>query len=466
MKKSTYKLFAVLLCFFFVSANIFAQEDDASNAFETVSNIDTKSNISAPFLYSQIGDKGFVGMRVQPELAFGKLGFGLDVPIMFSVDDWKFRTDEFESGIGWLRMIRYVRWGVKKRDPFYARVGELSGSYLGYGMLINNYDNSVSFDKRKLGAEFDILINDMYGIEGLYSDFDFSSMNLLGIRPYVRPLGKTGIPIIKTIDVGISYVTDHDYTKIVTDSFTYQNQFIKSGMNAYAGDIGIQILNTSFIHLTAYTQYGYIMKNTSDSLKTFTDSQPTGTLINKYDAGSGIGAGLDLKVKFLDKVLRTDAKLERVWYNDYFLPQFFDLAYEMGKDAKLMSLTQTKKQQGTIGSLSFTLLDKIRVGGSLWIPDGMDEQSPGLFRLDLDGSQISEKIVLKATYAKVGLIDLNDAIKIDDRSLAKLRIGYKLYKFLEVGLDYKWTFIVNSDQKWEASNIITPYFGLVIPLNF
>jgi len=474
MKNITFYLFFVFCIFSFYPTTGFGQDDPETDGFDTQTEQDKQSNLAASLLYSQIGNQGFVGMRVQPEFAFGKLGFGLDVPVMFNVETWKFRTDEFESGIGWLRMIRYVRWGIKKRDPFYARVGELSGSYLGYGILIDNYDNSVSFDKRKLGAEFDLLFGKTFGLEGMYSDFDFSSFNLLGVRPYYRPLGNSEIPILKTLEFGLGFATDHDNTKIVTDSVTVQNKFIEAGQQAFSGDIGLQLINTEFLHLAVYGQYGYMMKNTSDSLKATLDAlytalpaeEQVNSLIPKYNDGSGIGAGIDLKIKFLDKVLRTDIRLERVWYNDYFVPQFFDVGYELNKDAKVISLASTGKKQGTVGSLTVMVLSKVSVGGSLWIPDGIGEQAPALLQLNADASQLSKKIVLKGYYVKTGITDLKDALKIDNRSLAGLRVAYKIYSILEIGLDYKWTFTVDENQEWKASNYISPYFGLSLPLNF
>jgi hypothetical protein len=346
---------------------------------------------------------------------------------------------------------------------------------MGYGMLIDAYDNSVSFDKRKLGAEFDILVNDVVGLEGMYSDFDFTSFNLLGVRPYYRPLGQSEIPIIKTLEFGVGYVTDYDKTQIETEKDTIRNNyFLDKGHQAFSGDVGLQLLNNSFVHLAVYGQYGYMVKNTSDSLKKVLDILSADPMldaahrdhIKNYKDGSGISAGIDLKIKILDKILRTDLRLERVWYNDYFVPQFFDVGYEMNKDGKILELVETKKKTGTIGSLKIIALSKIKVGGSLWIPDGMGEQAPALLHIEADASELTEKFVLKGSYVKAGITDLSDALKIDDRSLARLRVAYRFYKVLEVGLDYKWTFATDKDDNWKASNYISPYFGLNIPLNF
>ena len=252
-------LFSSLLV---VSLNSFAQEENESfneggSDFDVTNVMDQQSSLGALLGYTDIGGQKFIGMRIQPELAFGKLGFGLDIPLLFSLEGDGLRTEEFKSGVGWLRMFRYVRWGVKKKDPFYVRVGDLTGSWIGYGILLDNYSNSISFEKRKLGATFDILIKNTVGVEGLYSDFDMASFNLFAIRPYVKPFGRTRIPIVRTTDMGFTFVTDHDQTFVETDSVKSQsNTFLDKGINAWALDIGVMPVTTSFMQLKVYSQYG------------------------------------------------------------------------------------------------------------------------------------------------------------------------------------------------------------------
>ncbi len=477
MKKIQNYLLIISLFLFLVPRVGFAQAQQSTDAFGNfdVSNpMDQQNGLGALLGYTDIGGQKFIGMRIQPEFNFGKIGFGLDVPLLFSLDDGKFRTEEFKDGIGWLRCVRYFRYGVKKRDPFYIRVGDLTGSYIGYGILLDNYTNSVSFEKRKLGASFDILIGNLVGIEGLYSDFDMSSFNLFAIRPYVKPFGRTRIPIIRTMDMGVSFVTDHDETKIkLTDSTNYQNKFIKDGMKAWALDIGIMPVSSEFMQLKVYAQYGNLMKNKSELLKNAIDSviqtpdfAGDSAMMVNYKGSDGFGIGVSFKLKAMDNMFRLDARLERLWYKKYFMPQFFNAGYEFDKDAKLLALTSTDGKKGIYGALAITAMEKVMVGGSLMIPDNISEIAPAVLTLDFDASKLFEKFVIQGQYIKGGLTGLSDAFKLDERSLMSARVAYKMYKFLVIGFDYKWTWSKMDDGTFKAANYISPYFGFQMPFNF
>ena len=470
--------------------NTIAQEettggDDAG--FDIENSMGESSSLSALLGYSNIGGEQFIGFRVQPEFVIGKFGVGLDIPLMFSLNDGSLRTEEFTDGVGWARLIRYLRWGVKKKDPVYVRVGDLTGSYIGYGMLLDNYTNATSFDKRKVGVTFDILVKNIVGIEGLYSDFDPASTNLLAIRPYVKPLGMTEIPIAKTLDIGFTSVSDHDATVFYTqdeagNEIKHQNTYIKDGMKGWALDMGVIPLSNQFMRIGLYTQYGKLLKNTSnllqDTLNIIADNirtagEPTDnplvgntTTGNAYDEGSGFSVGANFNFKLGGNVLRIDTRLERLWYKKFFMPQFFNATYEFGKDTKLLDLTQSDGKKGIYGALSLTMIDKIKVGGTLMIPDNISETAPAILTLNLDASQLIEKIILTGQYVKGGLVDLSDAFDLDDRSLLTARVAYKLNKFLVVGLDYRWTWSKMEDGTFEADHYATPYFGLSIPLNF
>jgi len=489
MKK--YTIIISILVFALFQFNAIAQEDDpdgeAGAGFDLENAMDNQSSLSALLGYSDIGGEKFIGFRIQPELAIGKLGFGFDVPIMFNLEDGSFRTDEFRDGVGWARLIRYVRWGVKKKDPVFVKVGDLTGSYIGYGILVDNYSNATSFDKRKVGITFDVLVKKLIGLEGLYSDFDPMSTNLLAIRPYIKPLGMTNIPIAKTLELGYSFVSDHDATAFTTKDedgteIEHKNHFIEDGMKGSAIDMGITPISNKFMRLNLYTQYATLSKNSSDLLQTQLNALATAERLagntdnplvsgtedgaNAYDKGTGFSVGANFKFKFLGNVLRLDSKIERLWYNKFFIPQFFNATYEFAKDEKLLMLAQSDGKKGIYGALSVTAIDKIRVGGSLMIPDNVSETAPAILSLHLDASQLIDKVVIRGEYLKGGLTDLSDAFKLDDRSLLTARVAYKLYKFLLVGLDYKWTFQVVEDGNFETSHYATPYVGFSMPLNF
>jgi hypothetical protein len=434
------------------------------------------SNFSALFGYTNIAGQDFIGARFQPELSIGKIGFGLDVPVMFNLSTGKLRTDEFKDGVGYLRMIRYLSWGRKKQDDFYIKVGDISGAYLGYGMLINNYSNSISFDKRKIGTELDYCWKDFLGIEVVYSDFNMTSLNLLGVRPYVKPLGFTGIPILKTWDIGLNLVTDHDKTGplVASDPTSANNYFFGNGgsMTGLALDMGVTLVNMSSMRLVLFSSGAMLVKNTSPNFEAaLIDSIQHGTTdfyqkAQTYGDGYGISVGFDYRFKILGNLLRMDTRLERMWYTDNFIPQFFDYSYEVNKDARLLSLVTAEEKAGIYGNLGFSVLDKIRVSGSLMLPDNLDETNPALLKLELDASKVLDKVVLTGTYLKGGLTTLDDALKLDDRSLMYVRVAYKVFPFVVTGVDYRWTWATNVDGQFIASSSWTPYVGLSFDLPF
>jgi len=472
-----HKITALFFAFLFIlgsNLQAFAQEGSETDpgGFDLASTMQQVSAFNAGFGLTNIDGQNYIGFRIQPELVLGKLGVGIDAPLLFSLDDGKIRLDEYKGGVGLLRMFRYVRWGVKKQDPVYLRAGDLTGEYLGYGLLINNYTNATSFEKRKVGLAWDILIKDMVGIEGLYSDFNAESFNLFGIRPYVRPLANSGIPILKTMEVGVSYVTDRDATKMnITDSTEIGSLFTEEGTNAFSADMGVWFINNRFIRLSGAVQYGQLFENKSDTFKLAREAHalmlPTedAELVRNYGSGSGFSVGLDLKVNVIANILRVDARIDRLWYSDYFMPQFFDAYYEMNKDGKLLSLSHTKEKKGIYGSLSASLINKIMVRGSLLIPDGVGPHAPGFIELTLDGSQLMEKVIIQGTYIKGGLLDFsaNEIFTFDERSLTNLRVAYKLKPWLLLGVDYKWTYARTENDTFEAVSHFNPYFGISLP---
>lgn len=435
---------------------------------------DTTSSFRMPFGYNQIGDEGYVGLRIQPEFTIGKFGIGVDVPLFFNVKDGSFRDEEYNNGSGFLRLIRYVRYGIKKRDKFYIRLGDISGSYLGYGILMNNYTNSPSFERREVGLTTDIRIKDIFGIEMTLSKF--SSQPLFAIRPYVRPLAKTDIPILKTLDIGFSYLGDRADVRYNASGEEVPTQFAEDGTGGIAADMGVTVVNNSNIQIQGYLQYARHFEN--DSLKRFVDfanannpEEFAGTAAaDGYKAGSGFSIGARARFSLGDN-LKLDATLERLWYQEHFLPQFFDAVYEIDKDTKIALLATAEQVSGTYGRVSATILDKITIGGGLQIPDEITEGTPAMVHLNLKANKLIPKVLISGNYYKGNLGNLADAFKFDDRSLAQARVGYRAKSWLVVGVDYRWTFAKVTKEEngietesFEARSMVMPYFGIDLPL--
>jgi len=426
------------------------------DSFTNLQGIDSLNVLTNAFSFSNIGGEKYVGIRVKPVLNFGKVGIGLDVPLYFNLDGGKFYTDEFKSGSGILRMISFLKYGRKKVDPVYVKLGQLENESIGYGSLLNNYSNSPSFEKRKVGIAYDILVKKIIGVEGLYSDLNFQSFNLFAIRPYVRPFGNSDIPVVKTLDFGFTYVSDKDNTDRFGDD-TGKNEFLSKGIKAYGVDMGVLLINSSFINLTAYAHYSRIDEIKSDSLNVYLTNN---NLKQTYKAGTGTGFGLNANMNVIGNLFKLSSRLERLWYTDNYIPQFFDAIYEVNKDNKIKSLANTPEKKGIYGSISASILDKILLSGNLLLPDNISEQNPATVQLKLRTQDLFDKIIIEGSYTKGGLASLEDSFKLDSNSLAVARFAYKITPILITGVDYRWKWTEQEENVYKAKSSIMPYVAL------
>ncbi len=411
------------------------------------------------FTYTEIDGDGYVGLVLSPEFKIGKVGVGLNVPILYGLDSKSVRTEIFKDGAGVARLFSYIRYGVQKKDPVYVKVGQLRNTMIGFGGLINNYTNTTSYEKRKVGLHYDLNFKGLAGIEGLYSDFDPASRNLLAIRPYVRPLAATTIPVAKTLEFGAVFVSDKDQTAIPTsDSTSTSYAFTADGISALGFDVGITVLRVPFIQIDLFANYSKL-KVDSDTL-----TQATNVLTGEtsFSSGSGFSTGVNFRLHFIADAFSTDIRIERLTYQSNYLPQFFDASYEINKDLRILSLVGTEKMSGIYGSLTGHVLQKVQLGGSLLIPDEISDTSPAVVQLRADMERLANKFSFHGSYIKGNLTDLGDAFKFDERSLAKMRFIYHMNSFLATGVDYYWAFTPTADGSYEATKYVMPYIGVSI----
>ena len=240
-------------------------------------------------------------------------------------------------------MIQYFRYGRKRRDPFYIKIGALRRSYLGFGGLLNNYTNSPSFERRKVGIEFDVNFNEkMFGIEGLYSDIN--GLNLVAVRPYVRPLAKSLAPIINTFEIGVGVVHDRSRrvlpvatnnarlpytipTNIADTNNTdlVDSRYVRDGMTGMNIDAGITVLDIPFVKVDVYAQYAWLFKNNSDSLaQDLAAWRVTNSTAPEYTTGTGFSAGVVARMNFIANIFALEARLE---YQNYRCALYHGMLY-------------------------------------------------------------------------------------------------------------------------------------------
>lgn len=470
--KKIFSLLIILIFVFKLNAQNTDQTSDDQLDFEIPEVEHLDEGISGNFNYTNIGDQHLIGARFTPELSFGKIGFGLEVPLMVDLQTGQLRIDEFKDGVGPLRILRYFRYGVKKRDPIYFRIGELRDAQLGFGMLISDYKNSISFEKRKLGFDFDLIFKDKFGLEMIYSDMDVTSFNLFGVRPYIKPFATTGIPIIKSFEIGLGYVTDHDKTILTeNDSIIYRtNYLLNKGINSFSADMGFWILNMNFLRWNVYAQAGYMAKVKSDSLTNYINLS-TDEHLKNYKDGMGWSVGSDFNFKFLGNLLKINYRVERFWHSNYYIPRFYNFAYELNKDASIMQLANSHADQGMYFKIGASVLDKVIIHANIIFPDKIDNTHPAKMYFGMDLSGIIDKLTLYTSMYQSDITDLSKIGKFNDNTLFETLVAWQIYKVPVIGLqfttgvDFKWTYAFVANQNFEATHYISPFFKINIPLN-
>lgn len=150
--------------------------------------------IAGGFGVTWINDQPFYTVRLMPEFAFSDVGVGLDLNLEFDTHG-NLRKENFNEFSDYASIIRYIRYG-NERQGFYMKVGALDYATIGHGSIINAYNNSPSFDARKIGLQFN-LNYDNAGVQSMYGNF--GQAGVAGIRAYVRPFKFTDISDVPII---------------------------------------------------------------------------------------------------------------------------------------------------------------------------------------------------------------------------------------------------------------------------
>ena len=370
-----------------------------------------------------IDNQTFVSINFRPEFALGKFGVGLNLSFLYDTNNGHIRSQDWDSGYDYLRLVRYLRYG-RKYDPIYARIGTLDAERLGHGFIVNYYTNEASYDNRKIGMTFDLDMG-QFGFESLVSNI--GRAELIGLRGYYRPLlGVIDVPIIKNFAIGATVATD-------LDPDVYRKT--EDATSIIGFDLELPVVKTSFFRTLLYYDWAQIKGYSSllNRSKTFGTGQAVGVMVNIGNLGN-----------FMDFY----AKLERRWLGEEFMGSFFDPFYEIQRYQrsgalgrhKVDLLVNSPETKGVFGELYGSLLDnKVRLLGMLGRLD--DQPKSGTLHLEADASEALPVVAFHAAYDKIGVETVSDVFTLNNQSVARVGIGYKMTPYLILYADYIWTFV-------------------------
>lgn len=277
-----------------------------------------------------VDGKTYFMVAVRPELAFGQIGLGLDLRILWNDDG--LRKEDWDELRDVANFIRYIRYG-KKSEGVYMRLGVLDDTTLGYGLTVRRYSNMIptAFDKT-FGMDMS-LDGGFLGVEGFGNDV--ATWRLFGGRVFMRPLNGSGIPVFDTTQIGVYAVKDRDPGAAATP------------LTAYGADIGIPLVKGDAFSATIFAEMSKL------------EGRGTG-----YTAPGLTG-----------KILMFDYKFEMRNYAADFIPSLFDWNYEARRPIN-WSLPQyastNPRQTGWLGEIGWTWESMLKINGYFEQPTGQN----------------------------------------------------------------------------------------------
>ena len=355
----------------------------------------------------------FNQIALRPEFKLGSLGIGLDL-VLYVDNEGNIRKDEWDEASDFVDKFLYIRWG-EKSDPFWFKVGSLEGVTLGYGGLLSGYSNMMEFPSiRRVGLNTGANFGN-FGTELFFSNVkDFTrGGTLMGLR------GTFTVSENLPLKLGVSYVTDMnqfsglkdidddsypdifddfpDSTNLWNDTdrdgipdphdgldssrwdidadgdniydalddslslkpIPFSIEENKSVANGFTLDVGYPVVQGESFNLVVYSELNRLSFPAVET-EQFTRIERGGTGITIPGLRASMFGFINLSVEYRIK-------------NDYFLPQFFDQAYDLNRILPVYSDTGTVvftkdmlvfadsttaiNTKGYYGSLGFDLLN-------------------------------------------------------------------------------------------------------------
>ncbi|MFQ5583769.1 MAG: hypothetical protein ACE5GL_04975 [Calditrichia bacterium] len=402
---------AVIVFFLFFSIQaVFAQ------AFQDPWRYPETNSLMGGVGVTWIDNTSYTTFTIAPDIAFGKIGIGLYLQLLFNNEDnFKLRTDEFKDAPGILRTITYVRYG-QKYDPFYARLGMLYNTSLANGFLMWNYNNGSNYDKRKLGlvADFDF---GKIGVETVYSNF--SKFEIAGGNLYFRPFRFMPAPPLILRNLRLYGTFIHDDNIFTIDSL---GNGTTTQLQAYGFGTDLQWLNLPVLKSFLYAEYGKFI-----------------------DYGSGKTFGISAIVPEFIGLFGVGARFEKRFLNEGFISNFFGPLHELNRNLPVLdTLASAPKTEGWFGELSGHVLHRLLLVGNYQSLNGI--ANSGRLHLEASAPDLIPNVLLRAYYDKSGIETFEDARTLDNRSIATGELGYQIFPLTYLTIVYRWYWVEEQDE--------------------
>ena len=436
-------------------------------------------------LYNQVA--------LRPELSFGKLGLGLDLPLYID-NEGNIRKDEWDEASDIIDKFLYIRWG-EKSDPFWFKWGALNNVTLGYGGLLSGYSNMMEFPSvRKVGINTGIGFGN-FGTELFLSNMkDFTrGGTLMGLRGTYKL--SDAIPLT----FGLNFVmdmnqfsglkdTDDDTYPDIFDDFPNNKDYWndtdgdgiadfnggnkppatgwdidgdgdnildsvkdptlkptpfslkdnKATAQGFAFDLGYPVVKSKAFSLEAYMEYNKLIFPKIKGDNYYSRKAMNGTGITIPGVRASIFSFLNVSFEYRLK-------------NGYFAPQFFDGSYDLSRVVAEFSnsgtVIRTKDQvilvdssstSGLYGSASANVFNLVSFNAAYASMKGDGDIEFNSFNalINVNAENIPKLSVAQAYYQRNNDKNPFDFANPSENTVMGYRIGYEMSKGVSLIWEY------------------------------
>ena len=379
----------------------------------------------------------FFRFQLQPEIAIGRIGVGLDFVLLYNPysedDEAKFLAEDGEK---WdnlstiIRTVRYLRYG-RLNEPLYARFGELDYVTIGHGFIMSGYANH---DRRGLRVNVSSGPGNV-GLEMVVNNL--GDPTIFGGRTYIRPLQGVGLPsIIERLEFGATYLTDIE-PDLLSDDEKDDTTINEEPLIALGGDVALPLIETNLLQLLLY-----------DDLAVLNTKQIANPDETERAIGNAVGVGLSISKALFKAEYRT--------FGEGFIPTVFDYTYEVTAPDFLGMEEDTNGDEAIRGYFSMLAVSPVPKVELLATFQDYSNSEPRLYA-GLTESGIVERMSFRAFYTKrdIGLPYLEelgnpdsikdpgfveDLFRLDEKSAFTVRIGYELFASFELAILQEYRF--------------------------
>ncbi len=357
------------------------------------------------------------------------------------------RKEDYDERRDYLSIIRFVQYSRKNVPGPYARIGDLEEARLGFGQVVNDYQNTVSLDRPRLGAEFDF---DPGALRMEFFISDALEIGPYGMRGAWRPFhAKTGSRRQWAV-FGLSIAGDVSREARLVNAVSPGTAFLVGPDAAPIDSLGIVAADAGSRPFFVSIDTGIPFRATkSDEWMGYT------TVTTMLDHGWGTGVGTEFR-RELDTG-RFEGRLEqRISFGEY-LPSYFNALYEIDRlrdfgvtleDGSRLDASNSKHnlladrsgtEFGSFVAVAYTYRRLVRLKTSF--EHAWNRSNSGWFRFDLRFRHPDMMYVGRLSYDVINVGRLEDLVNgPSEHVLFRVAFAYRFWEHLLLGAHVRQSF--------------------------